>query len=78
MWAGIRTIEHRRIVSTWIYINISYHYANVQLEILVGMTNTTKVLADVNLAVQYWNAIRMYNVIILAVTKMDCQTAKFT
>ena len=59
VWAGIRTIEHRRIVSTWIYINVSYHYANVQLEILVGMTNTTKVLADKNLAVQYWNAIHV-------------------
>ena len=36
-------------------IKISYHYANI----LVGMTNTTKVLADINLAVQYWNAIHV-------------------
>ena len=40
-------------------INVSYHYANVQLEILVGMTNTTKVLVDINLAVQYWNVIHV-------------------
>ena len=72
VWAGIRTISSTGGLYPLGSIKISYHYANI----LVGMTNTTKVLVDINLAVQYWNVIHVqcHNI---GSTKMDCQSAKF-
>ena len=55
VWAGIRTISSTGGSYPLGSIKISYHYANI----LVGMTNTTKVLVDINLAVQYWNVIHV-------------------